>query len=122
MFYYKNIDNYNKLFDEVFQSMNAQTTQSLYDMKDNGDNYSAELVVPGADRQDFKITNQDNKLTVSYYPEKNKNKFCGSFSKSWKFTGVDFEKVSASYINGVLTIVVPKAKKAETTVRTIAVN
>lgn len=121
MYIYKNFDNYSQLFDEVFQELNSYTRQASHDMKDHGDYFAASVAVPGANREDIKITNQENKLTVSYNPEE-KNEFCAPFSRTWKFTGVDFDKVSAGYTNGVLVVSVPKSKKPEPSVRTIKVN
>lgn len=118
MWYIDNRKFYDQLFNEVFDIANANST----DMKDHGDHFAANLVVPGADKQDFKITSQDNRLHLSYNPEKGKNPYCGNFSRTWKFTGVDLESIKASYVNGILTISVPKSKKPEAAVRTINVN
>jgi HSP20 family protein len=118
MWYTYNKKLYDQLINDVYGNLESYTEA---DMKDYGDFFAVSLVVPGADRQDIKITNRENALHVSYNPEK-QNKFCAKFEKAWRFSGVDFEKIGATYTNGVLNITVPKSKKPEPEVRTIAVN
>ena len=118
MWYSYNRKLYDQLINDIYGAVESYTES---DMKDCGEYFTASLVVPGASREDIKITSKENELHVSYNPEK-QNKFCAKFSKAWKFSGVDLDKVGAAYTNGVLTITVPKSKKPEPEVRTIQVN
>lgn len=130
---YTKPDTFNDLFrdfNDLIHNLNCthdatHNATHTHVMKDSGDHYSANFIVPGADRDDIKIikiTSQGNILTMTYKAVKGSNPYCRDFSRSWKFVDADLTRTSARYNNGVLTLTVPKAKKPEPTIHTIVVD
>lgn len=87
---------------------------------ENESDWKLEVSAPGFVKEDFKISLENNVLTVSAEhktdAEKEQKNYTrrefsyGSFSRSFrvKENSVDMEKVSAAYENGVLKITLPK--------------
>jgi len=84
-------------------------------------NYHLKVDLPGIPKDQIKIDLHENQMTISGERKSEKIEdskkqhfsevFYGSFSRSISFpTTVDAEKVSASYENGILSIVVPKSE------------
>ena len=83
-------------------------------------------MVPGIDKEDLSVDIEDNKLTVKHLLNKeeeekefnyikfgfNKRSFNREFTLSEK---IDISKVSASFLNSILTISLPKKKIIKTT-------
>jgi HSP20 family molecular chaperone IbpA len=118
--------NYNtKAFNELLRSelgLEGQYDVSTYHLLDKGDHYMATIPLPGANKQDIKISvKEDGILTLTYQPEK-KNPYAASFNRSWKILNVDYEAIKADYIDGVLTLNVPKVKPPVLKVKAILVN
>ena len=78
--------------------------------------YVLELPVPGAEREDFDVEVVDKYLKVSYNP-KNPNRFSKKFSYRWPIPEGNQEAVSASYVGGVLKVVVSKQAKEDKSVK-----
>ena len=86
------------------------------------ESFTIELSAPGFDKDDFKIELDNFNLSVSL--EKgdnlddtnhyNKREFnYSSFKRSFKLAKYsDIKKIDASYVNGILTIQIPKTKEA----------
>lgn len=97
-------------------------------VKETEAEYNLELALPGMDKKDFKLELNQNVLTVSSHKEekseeKNENgKYVRkefsyqSFSRSFTLPekGIDVTNISANYVNGVLSIHVPKKEKEQT--------
>jgi len=93
------------------------------------------LMAPGLSKADFKISVEDDQLTISYEKKEEKSeetpKFIRrefalkSFSRSFTLNDqLNKEQISATYENGLLTVHVPKLEtaQAEPSVKTISVN
>lgn len=111
----------------------AQAVQPDVNIAENEQGYSIELAVPGLKKDDFKITLDKERLTVSAdvqtsAEEKNPGYIRKEFSYQ-QFTrsfnlpkNVNKDAITASYDNGVLTVSVPKAEKTnEPAVKTISI-
>ena len=85
-----------------------------------GDAFVVTMALPGVNREDIKIVAKGGNLTVSYQP-KEKNRFVKNFSRSWHTQGLNVDALTATYADGVLTVTVPKVKKAEPAVKTFVV-
>ena len=92
-------------------------------IKENDDNYLLEIEMPGAKKEDIDIKLEDGYLYVTYVvKEDNKEnykyikneRFFGKLKRSF-YVGYDFKKeqVEASYVDGILKIVLPKLKPEE---------
>ena len=97
------------------------------------DAYELELNVPGRNKEDFKITVDKNILTVSFDKKeesKDENKrqikkefslqpFKRSFTLDEK---IDGEKIEAKYVNGVLTLNLPRKAEVKASAKEISVQ
>ena len=92
------------------------------DVIDTGDAYKLESELPGFKKEDIKIDVENDCLTISAErkldeEEKQKNfikreRFYGSFSRSFDVSGVNVDGIEAAYNDGILKLTMPK--KVET--------
>ena len=94
------------------------------DVTDTGDAYKLEAELPGFKKEDIKIDVEDDCLTISAErkvdedkkDEKNnfvkRERYSGSYSRSFDVSGINIDGIEASYTDGVLTLTMPK-KAAE---------
>ena len=94
------------------------------DIKDEGDRYELEADLPGFDKKDIHLDVNGDVLTVhaerhSEHEEKEKKgkyvrceRSYGSYSREFDLSGVQADKITAKYENGVLKLTMPK-KEAE---------
>jgi len=110
--YYNNLDkNSKQLFDDLFGSLSVNAVDnSSVQTKENSDAFIVTAALPGAKRDDIKISSQGSAITLTYLP-KDANPFARNISRSWGAKGLDVDGLNASYVDGILSIVVPKLKK-----------
>ena len=114
-----------RAFDELERSFfgNTQTLSAFRtDVTDTGDAYKLEAELPGFKKEDIKIDVENDCLTISAErkldnEDKKPNfvkreRFYGSFSRSFDVSGINVEGIEASYTVGILSLVMPK--KVET--------
>lgn len=94
------------------------------DVTDTGDAYKLEAELPGFKKEDIKIDVENDCLTISAErkvdedkkDEKNnfvkRERYYGSYSRSFDVSGINIDGIEASYTDGVLTLTMPK-KAAE---------
>ena len=92
------------------------------DVSDTGDAYKLEAELPGFKKEDIKIDIENDCLTISAErkadnkEEKDnyvkRERFYGSFSRSFDVSGINVDGIEAAYNDGVLTVKLPK-KSAE---------
>lgn len=92
------------------------------DVVDNGDSYKLEAELPGFNKDDIKIDVENDVLTISAErkldnEEKKHNfvkreRFYGSYSRSFDVSGIEVDGIEAAYTDGVLSLTMPK--KVET--------
>ena len=86
------------------------------DIREEGDCYYLEAELPGVPQDKIQITADHDTLTISAEQnteKKNAGTFyserrCGHASRSFRLDGIDQERISAAYANGVLTVTLPK--------------
>ena len=120
--WYYNYDKETKqLLNELFGSLSVGVVadQNVF-TSENGDAFVVTMALPGINRDDIKITAKDNALSVNYQP-KEPTRFVKSFKRSWDSKGLNVDALTATYADGILTVTVPKAKKAEPAVKTFVV-
>jgi len=102
-------------------------------VKESKDAYQVEVVAPGFEKNDFNINLEKNILTVSaekkteaenkdekqIRKEYNYHSFKRSFTIDEK---VDFEKIEAKYLNGVLTLNLPRREEVKPSTKEILVK
>lgn len=92
------------------------------DVIDTGDAYQLQAELPGFKKEDISIDVENDVLTISAErkAENGENKpnfvkrerFYGSFSRSFDVSGIEVDGIQAAYNDGVLTLTMPK--KVET--------
>ena len=92
------------------------------DVSDNGDAFVLECELPGFKKEDIGIDIENDCLTIAVerkLDEENKKpnfvkreRFYGSFSRSFDVTGINTDAIEAKYLDGILTLTLPK--KVET--------
>ena len=110
--------------DELERSFFSTPSVSAFrtDVSDTGDAYKLEAELPGFSKDDIKIDIENDCLTISAErsgetkDEKTnfvkRERFYGSYSRSFDVTGINTDAIEASYSDGVLTLNMPK-KAAE---------
>ena len=115
-----------RAFDEMERAFFGNQQPSVLsfrtDVSDTGDAYKLEAELPGFKKDDIKIDIENDCLTISAerHEGKDENKpnfvkrerIYGSYSRSFDVSGIDVDKISAAYADGVLTLMLPK--KVET--------
>lgn len=120
-----------RLFNDDFAF--AQNFHPAVNIVEKDSNYEITLMAPGLNKSDFKISLDNNLLSVAYEKAEEKNEESEKFVKrefairSFKRTftvndKLDIENISAVYENGLLTVSVPKLEDKEVKAKTINVN
>jgi HSP20 family protein len=116
----------NRLFEDLNTGDNSNftTIKPAVELIDEEDNLILHVIVPGVDKKDFDINvtretvnfsgeyrpNQDNKDKSYYISEFN----YGKFERTIKLpVPIQNDKVTANYINGILTLTLPKLEEAK---------
>ena len=104
------------------------------DIVDNGTSYTVQTDLPGFKKEDINIEITEDCMTVSAvrhsdYEDKDKKgnyvrmeRSYGSYSRSYDLTGIDADKISANYSDGVLSIDLPKAEEKKPDSRKIEIK
>jgi len=104
------------------------------DVRDLGNAYELIADLPGYKKEDIKIDLDNDCLTITATrhseaekkDEKNNylrvERHYGSCSRSFDVTGIDTDKISAAYENGVLTLNLPKLDQKVETSRSIEIK
>ncbi|MBQ3703589.1 MAG: Hsp20/alpha crystallin family protein [Oscillospiraceae bacterium] len=92
------------------------------DVIDTGDAFKLECELPGFKKEDIKIDIENDCLTISAERSSDdkdekenyvkRERFYGSFTRSFDVSGINVDNIEAGYSDGVLTVTLPK-KAAE---------
>lgn len=102
----------------------TNTTLPRVNIKESNDNFVIEVAAPGMKKDDFKVDYNNGKLSISSEIEEktkegekyNRREFSyQSFIRTFDVAQdvVDSEKINASYIDGILRIVLPKREEVK---------
>ena len=118
------------LFSPEFQRLNRSglktcgLTLPKVNIKEGEDGYLLELAVPGMAKEDFKIKLDQDVLTVSSEKKEEVSKDSKQYTRQ-EFSyqsferrfnlpeDVNSEKITANYVNGVLSLEIPKREEAK---------
>ncbi len=119
----------NRMFENFFRGWRDEDTSlamwsPAVDIAEQNDAYVVTVELPGVEKDDIKVTLENNMLTIrgEKKMEKKINKddyhrierCYGSFNRSFTLpTTVKSDKIDATYKDGVLTITLPKAEEAK---------
>lgn len=118
---------FNELFNDFFDNMihNPQRiTSPAVNIAETDENFKLSLAAPGLSKEDFKISIDNDLLSISAEKKDEKSSISEKFTrKEFSFTNfkrtfslpehVDAEKVTANYENGVMVLVLPKREEAK---------
>lgn len=102
-------------------------------IRENETAFQVEVIAPGFDKQDFRINVEENILTVSA-EKKNETKEnqpkeirreynYRSFKRSFTIEDkIDVTNIEAKYVNGVLTLNLPKKEEVKTSAKEITIQ
>lgn len=108
--------NFDRFFDIFDNTMST-------DIIDKGDKYELTCELPGLEKEDIKISIDNNTMTIavdqqSEREEKKENyvlqerRAC-KYNRSFDIRGIDKDKISGSYKDGILNLNLPKLQKDE---------
>ncbi len=122
---FREMDEFEKqFFGTPFGFFGGALDEFKTDIRDEGDRYELEADLPGFQKKDIHLDIRGDLLTVraerhSEHEEKDKKgkyvrceRSYGSYSRDFDLSGVEADKITAKYDNGVLHLTLPK--KAET--------
>jgi len=118
--------NHGSLLDDFFHTdfpVHSSGFDPVIDVKENEKDFVINAELPGLSKDDFKLTIEDNSLTLEgekkVAKEENDNAYrserrYGAFKRVFRLTdSVDSKKIAADYTDGILSITVPKSEKAK---------
>lgn len=126
-----------RFFDNNFwDADNSLTAGNVpVNVRETEQQYELDVIAPGCKKEDFKINVADNVLTISLEHKQEKqsndektgwvrNEYIQkSFSRSFTLDDtVDINTINASYMDGVLKLVLPKNEKARKPARHIEIQ
>ncbi len=122
------------LIDDLARISRPQAFNSMKcDVYERNGNYNIEMDIPGYNKKDISIECENGILTIvaekknEFNEEKEDKKYIrrervyGKVTRSFNFTDIDEEKISADFNDGILTVTIPKLKKDESK-RIIEIN
>lgn len=114
------------LFDNIFFPYEHKENNMMKtDVKENENDYELQVEVPGVSKENISIDYENGYVTIDAKTNKSKDekdkegnyirreRYSGSYSRSYYVGEVDRESIKAKLDNGVLSIIVPKAKAEE---------
>ncbi|ODA96538.1 molecular chaperone Hsp20 [Mesorhizobium sp. SEMIA 3007] len=129
--------NVNRLFDEVFRgfdtpsALGRMATWPSVEFSETDQEIRVTAEIPGLDENDVEVMLDDGVLTLrgekkAETEDKDRQfseRYYGRFERRFSLgREVEDDKVAATFKNGVLTVTLPKSKKAQANTKRIAIN
>ncbi len=113
--------------------MEKQCAPCRTDIIDAGSKFVLRADMPGFQKENIKVSVKDNELTISAERQDNlkdteNNKYVyrerryDSLSRSFDIKGIDTDKITASYENGVLELQLPKVVETKPDAQAIKID
>ncbi|KXZ40701.1 heat shock protein Hsp20 [Alkalithermobacter thermoalcaliphilus JW-YL-7 = DSM 7308] len=124
---------FNNFFnDDFFPSINTFEESFKVDLKETESEYLIEADLPGIHKEAIDIEYENNYLTITAKREDSientsdnyirRERSYGEFKRRFFIDNVDEEKISASFTNGVLKIILPKLEKHKVSKKKITIK
>ncbi len=109
-----------KFFNDWFVPETSKSLQMRTDIKEDNENYTLEVELPGIDKKDIELSLDDGYLTVKATVNNNsetnssdkkflhRERFYGVASRSYYVGDIDMKTINASFENGILSVSFPK--------------
>jgi HSP20 family protein len=126
-----------RFFDDNFWDTDAPLTGASVpvNVRETGLHYEMDVIAPGCRKEDFMINVENNILTIAFThkdEEREQNEKTGwvrneyiqqSFIRSFTLDDtVDLNKITATYKDGILQLILPKSEKAQKLVKNIEIK
>lgn len=120
----KNLDRplFTSIFDELFEgektlgTLSTKSRYGYYEYRTESGETGTDILVniPAMNREKLSVKVVDgNKLLIEYTPETKDDVFGkGQFTQKYSLSGIDIEKVTSEYRDGVLKVHLPKVEKS----------
>lgn len=104
------------------------------DITDENDHYELKADLPGFRKEDIRLDLEDDTLTITaerhseHEKQDKKNKYLccersyGAYSRSFDMSGVETDRIKATYRDGVLTLKLPKKAGRKTTTKRLSID
>lgn len=111
---------FSNMFEDFYRNDFSNASVPAVNIKEAETSFNLELAAPGYEKNDFKISLDNNLLTISSEKtseteDKDSEEFTRkefskvSFSRSFTLPkSINLDKISADYNNGILSVVLPK--------------
>jgi len=113
---------FGSVFDELWPAERLRPWTPPMDVSETEREYKVRLEAPGVNKEDIKVELENSVLTISgekthKIEEKDEKHYSversyGSFARKLRFSGIDNDKVSASFKDGVLEVTIAKIEAA----------
>ena len=129
-----NYDPFREMDELFFNSPVRQAAVNPFktDVIDKGNAFELDAELPGFKKEDIKLDIENDCLTISAERKFEENdekpnfikreRFYGSYSRSFDLTGIDVDKIEASYTDGVLCLTLPKVPEDVPVSRSIEIK
>lgn len=119
-------------FPEVRKNGMSEFNRISTDVKDEGDSFVIKADMPGFKKEDIKISIEDDSLVISaernFESEEERDGYVhrerryGSFRRTFDVSGIETANIKADYVDGVLTLGLPKLPELKPESRTIEIE
>lgn len=123
------------MYNDIYCGGTMETYNQKVNVIENENNFQLDLIAPGYEKNEVKVTIDKNELIIASVEKKEGNNeetkenfvrrefIKKPFSRTFKLPeNAESEKIKASHKNGILSIVIPKIAKVEIPVQEIEVN
>ena len=127
-------DTFDNFARDFFRRSNTDLPAFRADIVDDGESFRLEAELPGYEKGDISLELKDSILTITAAHSETDEQHAakdnyvrrerrwGSFQRSFDISGCDEHGITAAYVNGILTLTLPKAKPAEPQTHRIAID
>ena len=127
-------DNLFDAFDKFFSHSTVDIPAFRTDIRNEADQYILEAELPGFQKEDISLALKEGILTISAENKKEtgeqekggsylrKERRYGAFTRSFDASGIDEERISAAYENGILKLTLPKIPPVVPETRQISIH
>lgn len=132
--YHRNPAYLNNILNDDYCGGKLETYNQQVNVIENENNFVIDLIAPGYNKNEIKVTVDNNELTIASINDKENEKDVKKKYLRREFTKKDFsrtfklpenaeaENIEATHINGILSIAIPKKAKIEIPVTEIKVK
>lgn len=123
-------------FDELERAFDCDRSHMGFrtDIRDEGDSFLLEADLPGFNKEDIHVDLEDERMTItakrnSEYEQKDekgnyvrRERRFGSYVRTFDTEGIDTERITASYRDGVLRLTLPKLPAPKSNTRRLEIE